>query len=101
MKLTFGWMGTLINKIFGFGMMIIHKPLLRRRDIYKKLLFNVLYWHISSQMKPAIMLQSMGNAIESSLMTRAWIRVDVDEDDVGFQQDGATRNNQFIGGNLW
>ena len=51
-------------------MIIIHKPLLRCRDMLKKSLYGLLYGqreslvYISSKLKPAIMLQSMGNAID-------------------------------------
>lgn len=73
-KLTFRWIGALINKIAAFYVMIIHKPLLRRRYIFKKSLFGVLYGpresliHISSKTKLTIMLQSMARSIEPRLM---------------------------------
>lgn len=56
MKLNFIWMAALINKIVAVGVMKIHKTLLRRRYIPKKLLFGGLYGHISSEMKAALLL---------------------------------------------
>ena len=43
MKLTFGWKGTLINKIVAFEVMINHNLLERRCYILKKSLFGVFY----------------------------------------------------------
>lgn len=58
---------TFINKIVAFGVMIIQKSLLKCHYIPKKSVFDVFYGkretlvHISSKMRPAIMLQSMEN----------------------------------------
>lgn len=46
MRLTFGWFGTLANKIIPFGVLIIQKLLLRRRYIHQKSLFGVIYKHV-------------------------------------------------------
>lgn len=40
---TIGWMPALINKIVAFGLVIIHKTLLRHRYILEKSLFGMLY----------------------------------------------------------
>ena len=62
MKLHFGWMSTLINKIVAFEVMIIHKLLRWCLYILTKSLFVMLYEqreslvHIYSKVKPAIML---------------------------------------------
>lgn len=84
-------MGTLISKIVAFGVMIIHKPLRRRRYILKKSLFGVLYG-------PYFFKNEAGhNVTVNGERYRAMINdffvpelKDVDVDDLWFQQDGAT-----------